>query len=189
MTRPQAANDPCPLLSQLETAALQALLRQFPAKTNREVISGNRDTFKTSREFIQLSSESGIGFLASRGKRMIGAPRRRACPFVCPLYLRRAGVYVGRILEGREAERSSGPLSPKFVFVNNLKTAGQPPFTLEQLERIEWRGQRRGNSRSLPAMRTKFEPRIPDPITVISIRKIYWRAPEYRASNASLAIR
>jgi len=75
--------------------------------------------------------------------------------------------------QGREAERSSGLLSPKFEFVIDLKTAGQPAFALEQLQRLEWRGQRRGNPRSLPAMRTKLEPPIPDPITVISIRKIY----------------
>jgi hypothetical protein len=43
-------------VSPLETAALQALLRQFPAKTNREIISGNRDTFKKSREFMNLSN-------------------------------------------------------------------------------------------------------------------------------------
>jgi hypothetical protein len=33
--------------------------------------------------------------------------------------------------------------------------------------------QRRGNSKALRAMRTKLEPHIPDPATVISIRKIY----------------
>jgi hypothetical protein len=84
-----------------------------------------------------------------------------------------AGVYVGRFLKGEKLSDRPVVLSAKFKFVINLKTAGQPAFALEQLERLEWRGQRRGNSRLLPAMLAKLEPHIPDPVTVISIRKIY----------------
>jgi hypothetical protein len=80
---------------------------------------------------------------------------------------------VGRILKDEKLSDRPVMLSRQVRFVINLKTAGQPALALERLERLKWRGQRRGNARSLPATRTKLEPHIPDPVTVISIRKIY----------------
>jgi len=59
---------------------------------------------------------------------------------------------VGRILKGEKLSDRPVMLSAKFEFVINLKTAGQLALALEQLKRLKWRGQRRGNSKSLPAM-------------------------------------
>jgi hypothetical protein len=48
-----------------------------------------------------------------------------------------ADVYVGRILKGEKLSDRPVVLSARFKFVINLKTAGQPAFALEQLDRLE----------------------------------------------------
>jgi hypothetical protein len=71
---------------------------------------------------------------------------------------------------GREAERSSGHAFRQVRICDqsqNRRT--DSPRSL--FGRLKSRGQRRGNSKSLPAMQAKLEPDIPDPVTVISIRK------------------
>jgi hypothetical protein len=83
-----------------------------------------------------------------------------------------AAVYVGRIFKGEKLSDRPVMLSAKFEFVINLKTAGQTA-RVRSSDASNGRGRRREDSKSLPAMRTKLEPHIPDRVTVISIRKKY----------------
>jgi hypothetical protein len=73
-----------------------------------------------------------------------------------------AAVHVGRSLNGEKLSDLPVMLSAKLEFVSNPKTAGRTA-RVRSSDASNGQGQRRGNSKSLPAMPAKLEPLFPIP--------------------------